>query len=330
MSQLPFESIQRNILVKKEFETSGKFGCDPDKRPIEKLIDLGVSNIDKPAGPTSHQVSAYAKQIMHMSKAGHSGTLDPNVTGVLAVAYGRATRVTQALLTAGKEYVCIMHLHADITEEKIRKACNEFLGTISQLPPLKSAVKRQVRERDIYYLDIIEIDGREVLFKVGCEAGTYIRKLCTDIGKKLGTQAHMAELRRTKAGPFSEKTIITLQQLQDAYTYWKEDGNEKQLRKCILPVENAVTHLPKIWISDYAVESLCHGSPLHIPGISKLHDSIKYNDPIAIMTIRGELVALGTAKMNSQEIMMKERGVTAVVDAVFMEEGTYPKVTRKD
>ncbi len=328
MSKLPFEEITRTILVKRDFDNSQKFGFDPDKRPIAKLLDFGVVNVDKPAGPTSHQVSAYVKQILGLTKTGHSGTLDPNVTGVLAVALGRSTKITQALLTAGKEYICIMHLHDDYPEEKIRRVCNDFLGTITQLPPLKSAVKRQERQREIYYLEILEIDGREVLFKVGCQAGTYIRKLCTDIGKKLGTNAHMAELRRTKAGPFQEETIVTLQDLHDAVAYWKEDNDEKHMRKCIQPVENAVSHLGKMWISDYAVDSLCHGAALHIPGIAKLETEIKYGDVVAIMTLRGELVATGTAKMNSNEIMMKENGLVVLIEAVFMEPGVYPKIPK--
>lgn len=329
MSKLPFEQLTRTILIKKEVKTSDKFGTSPEKRSVEKLIEYGIVNIDKPAGPTSHQVSAYVKQMLNLTKAGHSGTLDPNVTGCLPVALGRATKIVQGLLTAGKEYVCIMHLHDKIEESKIRKAFESFLGTITQLPPLKSAVKRVEREREIYYIDILEIEDQDVLFKVGCQAGTYIRKLCVDLGKKLGTNAHMAELRRTKVGPFNESTLVTLQDLQDAYIFWKEDKNEKLIRKCIQPIENAVKHLPKMWISDYAVESICHGVALSIPGISKLESDAKFNDICAIMTLKDELVAIGTLKMNSNEIMIKDKGVAAIIDAVFMEPGTYPKRIKK-
>ncbi len=329
MNTLPFETIQRTILVKKEAATSDKFGSDPKTRSVKFLLDYGIVNVDKPAGPTSHQVSAYVKQMLNISKAGHSGTLDPNVTGCLPVALGRSTKIVQALLNAGKEYVCVMHLHDEVPEKKIRDTCNSFLGNIKQLPPLKSAVKRQIRERSIYYLDIIEIDGRDVLFRVGCQAGTYIRKLCTDIGKALGTNAHMAELRRTKAGPFNEKTLITLQQLHDAYIFWKEDGNEKLIKECIQPVEKGVVHLPKIWITDYTVNSLCHGGALNIPGISKIESDINVNDVIAIMTLKNELVALGTAKMSSADVMAKEKGLAATLDAVFMDPGLYPKMTNK-
>ncbi len=329
MSKLPFEEIPRTILVKKEAKTSDKFGCLPEQRPAEKLLDTGIVNIDKPAGPTSHQVSAYVKQILKLNKAGHSGTLDPNVTGVLAVALGKSTKIVQALLTAGKEYVCIMHLHNEVPEGKIRNVLTQFLGAIKQLPPLKSAVKRQVRERIIYYLDILEIDGRDVLFRVGCEAGTYIRKLCTDIGKKIGTNAHMAELRRTKAGPFNESTLSSLQELHDAYIFWKEDKNEAPLRKCIQSIEHAVAHLPKIWVTDYTVEPLCHGAALNVPGIAKLESDAQPEDVVAIMSLKNELIALGTLKMSSEDIMQKEKGVVALIDAVFMEPGTYPKMQKK-
>jgi H/ACA ribonucleoprotein complex subunit 4 len=329
MSELPFEKANRTILIKKELSSSLKFGEDPNNRPVEKLLEYGVVNIDKPAGPTSHQVSAYARDILHLTKAGHSGTLDPNVTGVLAVALGRSTKIVQGLLTAGKEYVCLMHIHADYSIEKIKDICNGFVGNISQMPPLKSAVKRELRQRDIYYLDILEVDGRDVLFRVGCQAGTYIRKLCVDIGKALGTMAHMAELRRTKAGPFNESTIVTLQQLQDAYIFWKEENDEKQIRKCIQPVESAVKHLPKIWVSEYTVNPLCHGAALNVPGIAKLDSGIELNDVVAVMTLRNELIALGIAKMTSDEIMNNDKGVAVLVDSVFMEPETYPKMIRK-
>jgi len=327
--KLPFETIERSILVKKEAKTSDKFGINPEKTPVETLIQRGIANIDKPPGPTSHQVSAYVKQILSLKKAGHSGTLDPNVTGVLPVALGKSTKIVQALLPAGKEYICVMHIHKEVDEELIKKVLDQFIGDIKQLPPLKSAVKRQVRTRKIYYLEILEIDKRDVLFRVGCQAGTYIRKLCTDIGLKLNTGAHMAELRRTKAGPFNESTLISMQDLQDAFVFWQEDNNEKLIRKCIQPIENAIRHLPKMWILDSAVDAICHGATLNIPGIAKLESDIMYDQNVAILTLKGELVALAKSRMNSKEILMKDRGVTAIIDAVFMEIGTYPKIVKK-
>ncbi|MBA3064833.1 RNA-guided pseudouridylation complex pseudouridine synthase subunit Cbf5, partial [Candidatus Woesearchaeota archaeon] len=314
---LPFEKIKRKILIRKKFVTSSKFGCDPDKRTVKELINYGIVNIDMPPGPTSHQVSAYLQKILNISKAGHSGTLDPGVTGVLPIATGRATRVVQTLLKAGKEYVGLMHIHKEIPEDDIYQVCNDFVGKIMQMPPIKSSVKRRLRERQIYYFEVIEIDGQDVLFKVGCEAGTYIRKLVHDIGQKLGCGAHMAELRRTKVGPFKKTTnLVTLQDLTDAFYYYKQ-GNEKYLRYCMQPIENAVKHLPKIYVLDSAVDSLCHGANLNVPGISELESGISMQDIVAVMTLKGELICYGNAKLDSEE-MLGDKGLAVKTEKVFM------------
>jgi H/ACA ribonucleoprotein complex subunit 4 len=314
-----------DVLVRKKAETSSKFGILPEKRSVEDLINLGIINIDKPAGPTSHQVSSYVQKIVKIKKAGHSGTLDPNVTGVLPVALKKSTKVIQTLLKSGKEYVCIMHLHKEIPEYEIYEAFEKFTGIIKQLPPVKSSVKRQLRERTIYYINILEIKKQDVLFIVGCQAGTYIRKLVHDIGQYLKIGAHMAELRRTKAGPFDESTLFTLQDLTDAYYYYKKYGNEKFIRKVIQPIENAVTHLSKIWVLDTTVNSLCHGASLAIPGISKLDSDIDKGDLVAVFTLKNELVCYGQALKTSQE-MMGNKGLAVKTDKVVMEPGFYPRL----
>ncbi|HLG24038.1 MAG TPA: RNA-guided pseudouridylation complex pseudouridine synthase subunit Cbf5 [Candidatus Nanoarchaeia archaeon] len=323
---LPFERTKKEILIRDEEETDPNLGLNPLDRKTDEIVNYGIVNVDKPKGPTSHQVSAFVQDILHISKSGHSGTLDPAVTGILPVALGRGTRIVQGLLTAGKEYVAIMHLHKKVEEDKLRDCISKnFLGKIRQLPPIKSSVKRQMRTRSIYYFDILEIEDQDVLFKVGTEAGTYIRKLIHDIGQKLGTGAHMAELRRTKAGPFDESTSFTLHELIDAYYYWKEEQNDKFIRQVIQPVENGASHLHKVWVFDTTVESLCHGSDLKVPGISKLHDKIEKEQAVAIMTLKNELVAIGTSKMTSREMML-ERGIAVVTEKVFMLPGLY-KIT---
>ena len=324
-SILPFETVERKVLVKFDQSTNPKYGCQPDKRPITKLLDYGIVNINKPSGPTSHQVSDYVQKILHIKKAGHSGTLDPKVTGCLPVALGRGTRIVQTLLPAGKEYVCIMHLHKEIDEQALRKTIKGFVGKIKQLPPIKSSVKREERIRHIYYIDILEIKDKDVLFMVGCQAGTYIRKLCHDIGDKLGCGAHMDKLRRTRAGPFDETTIVTLQELTDAFHYYQTEKNEKFIRKCIVPLEKGVAHLPKVWVSDSSVSSLCHGANLKVPGISKLHNNIKLKDRVAIMTLKDELVGIGDAALTSKQMLNQEKGLAVKLDKVFMDPKTYPK-----
>lgn len=324
MGLLPFERTKREVLVKLEAETDPKYGCNPDERKVEDLIQYGVINLNKPKGPTSHMCSDYVQKILHVDKAGHGGSLDPGVTGVLPVATGRATRVVQALLTAGKEYVCIMHLHKPVEREELEKALKEFVGKIMQMPPVKSAVVRKEREREVYYLDILEIDGQDVFFRMGSQAGTYVRKLCHDVGKRLKVGAHMAELIRTKAGPFTEKGWVSLQDLEDAYAFWKE-GNDKFLRHCIKPVEFAIQHLPKIWIQDSAIDTVCHGASLNVPGIVKMNSGIDKDDIVAVLSLKDELVALGISVMTSEQVMTEKKGLCVKISKVFMLPSTYPK-----
>lgn len=316
-----------DLLIKAEGETDPDYGTFPDERPIEDHIKRGIINLDKPSGPTSHEIDSWVKRILGVEKTGHGGTLDPKVTGVLPVGIDYATRAIQMLLGADKEYVCVMHMHEEISETEIRNILKEFQGKIFQTPPLKSAVKREMRVRNIYYVNILEIDGQDVLFKIGCEGGTYIRKYCHDVGEALGIGAHMAELRRTKSGPFTEdETLTTLQDLTDAYHIWKEEGDESFLRDCILPVELAVKHLPKIIIRDSAVDAICHGADLAAGGIVSLDDKIKETDTVAIMTLKGELVAAGESLKTSKEIYKANKDIMIDVKKVFMEPGTYPKM----
>jgi H/ACA ribonucleoprotein complex subunit 4 len=327
MGNLPFERRDYKVLVKKHSVTSPKYGRPPQQRTTEELIQSGIVVIDKPDGPSSHQVSAYAKQILGLDTAGHSGTLDPGVTGVLPVALGSGTRIVQSLLTAGKEYVTLMHIHKEVPEEQLRTVMAEFVGKIKQMPPIKSAVKRQFRFRKVYYIEILDIKGQDVLFVVGCQAGTYIRKLCHDIGERLGTGAHMAQLRRTKAASFNETHIVTLQDLTDALHYHKVEKNDVPLRKAILPIETGVAHLAKVWVHDSAVDPLCHGMQLKVPGISKLDSDIQTEDLVAVMTLKDELVLVGQALMPSKN-MMGDKGIAVKTQQVFMKPGTYPKVER--
>lgn len=315
-------------MIRKVAPTNPRWGGDPNKRPMNELLNFGVVIVDKPPGPSSHQVSAYTKEILHIKKAGHSGTLDPKVTGVLPVCLGSGTRLAQSTLIAGKEYITLMHLHRLVEEYEIRKLLAAFIGKIKQLPPIKSAVKRQVRERNIYYLELLDIKGQDVLFKAGTQAGTYIRKLCHDMGvmvkdKDGSVGAHMVELRRSKAGPFTEEQSCTLHDLKDAYHYY-EKGDESRLRKLVLPGEQALSHLKKIWVFDQAVHTLCNGVQLKVPGISKLDDDIKKDDPVAVFTLKNEAILVGTARLSSKQ-MMGESGVAVKTAQVFMPSGIYPK-----
>ena len=307
----------KQIFVKKESE--GEFGKTPSERTTDELVGYGLVNIDKPKGPTSHQCSDYVQKILKISKSGHSGTLDPQVTGVQPIALGRATRITQFLLTAPKEYVCLMYLHKKVSKDEIRAGFEKFVGKMKQLPPIKSAIKRVERIREVYEIEIIEIKGQNVLFRIKCQAGMYVRKYCHDFGKMLKVGAHMAELRRTQAGPFTEKdSLVTLNDLRDAYYFYKEEDNDKFLRYCIQPIENAIVHISKCWILDSTIASLSHGRDLAIPGISKL-ENFRKGEVVAVLTLKGELVAVGEALMSAVEINTKQKGLAVEVKKVFIE-----------
>jgi H/ACA ribonucleoprotein complex subunit 4 len=324
---LPSDKIRKR-LIKVSAKTNPHYGKSPDERTVKELLSNGFINLDKTSGPTSHQVVSWVKEILEIDKAGHGGTLDPAVTGVLPTAIGDATRALQVLLLSGKEYVGIMRLHKNVEKKKINEVCKGFVGEIYQTPPLRSAVKRVRRKRCIYYFEIIQIKGSEVLFRVGCEAGTYIRTLCDSIGKKLGCGAHLAELRRTRVGSITEESSVTLQDVKDAYIFWK-DGDETEIRSKIHPMEKLLNHMPKIVIRDSAVDALCHGANLAIPGVVEVDTEIKKGDMAAVITLKGEGVALVHSLLSTEEMIQKDTGLCATLERVLMNKGTYPSVWKK-
>jgi H/ACA ribonucleoprotein complex subunit 4 len=320
---------QRKRLIKASASTNSHYGKAPADRTVRELLRNGFINLDKPAGPTSHQVVAWVKEILDIEKAGHGGTLDPAVTGVLPVALGDAARALQVLLVAGKEYIALMKLHKQIEEKKIREVCTSFVGEISQMPPLRSAVKRVRRTREVYYLDVLEVQGTEVLFRAGCEAGTYIRTLCVDIGKKLGCGAQLAELRRTRVGNITEGSAVTLQDVKDAFIFWKEDGDDLLLRKTILSMERLLEVVPKVIVRDSAVDALCHGANLAIPGVVEIDDDMKKGEIAAVLSLKGEGVALVKMEVPSVQVIEKDNGICASLERVLMNKGTYPSIWKK-
>jgi H/ACA ribonucleoprotein complex subunit 4 len=241
-----------------------------------------------------------------------------------------STKIANALLTSGKEYVCIMRLHQEESPEKVREVAAEFVGTIYQRPPVRSSVKRRIRTRKIYYINILEIKEKNVLFCVGCQAGTYIRKIVYDIGEVLGGGAHMAELRRTRTGPFKEDaTLASLYDLVDAYYFWQEENDERPLRQILHPLEDGVAHLPQITIRDTAVDALCHGADLAVAGVLQLHADIKPGDTVAIHTMKGELVALAIAQQSTKQILEATSGIVAKTTRVVIPAGTYPSTWKR-
>ncbi len=222
-----------------------------------------------------------------------------------------------------------MQLHGDAPEPTVRSVLNEFKGDIYQRPPLRSSVKREIRKRTIYDITLLEVDERRVLFKVDCQAGTYVRKLCSDVGDVLGFGAHMNELRRTRAGPFTEEHSVSTHQLLAAYLALKETQDEKNLRQAIRPMEEALEHMHKIYLRDTAVDAICHAADLAIPGIVKVDQDIEEGAPIALFSLKGEAIALARALVSSQHMLEQERGIAAKTTRVVMPPGTYPASWRK-
>lgn len=322
MDRMPAWKIERNIVIRGEEDTNPDYGKSPEERDLQEYVRYGILVLDKQAGPTSHEVTAWVKKLLKIDHAGHSGTLDPKVTGVLPICLDESTKIVQALLYAGKKYVCIMRTHKTVDKEEVIDTLELFEGEIYQRPPVRASVKRRLRTRIIYEIEYLEGDGRNWLFNVSCQSGTYIRKLCYDVGEVLGTGAHMQELRRTRSGPFIEEESKTLYDLSEALEY----GGKKELQELINPMERGLELIPKIWIRDSAVEAICNGARLAVPGILKLESGIKPGDLVGVMTLKGEGIALMSAEMGWEKILVSDHGIAASPERVLMPRGVYPKM----
>ncbi|MEK6899317.1 MAG: RNA-guided pseudouridylation complex pseudouridine synthase subunit Cbf5 [Nanoarchaeota archaeon] len=265
-------------------------------KPFSELLEFSIINLDKPAGPTSFEVALKVKDIFEIDKVGHCGTLDPGVSGVLPLTLGRACKISEYFKSRDKKYVGIMRLHEEIKDKELKKIIDNFIGKIRQMPPVRSSVKREEREREIYSFDILEREDKDVLFECHVEAGTYIRKLIHDIGLEIGG-AHMLELRRTGAGFFDELESVTLYQLEEAIDEYKK-GKEGKIRKILIPAEEAIAEImPSVQLKNN-VEQILKGKPLMIGDVGNLPESERfalfYNKKfIAIMrkSLEGEIIA---------------------------------------
>ncbi len=287
---------------------------------------VGIIVIDKPRGPSSHQVAAWVGNILGC-KVGHAGTLDPQVSGILLVMLGNAVRLAPLLLKHDKEYVCLMRLHKVVDRQQIDAVAAEFTGRIYQRPPRRSAVKRLLRIRTIQQLDILGVDGKLVLMKVRCDAGTYIRSLCHHMGLALGTGAHMQELRRTRSGAFDESTMHTLHDLQDACCA-AAAGNRAALDAMIVSVDAAVPDIPTVVVRDTAIDALCHGAVLAGVGVVSCGEFRK-DQIVAVLSGKREFIGLGKALAPSASWKPGTPGLFIAMTAVFLAPGTYPKGWKK-
>jgi H/ACA ribonucleoprotein complex subunit 4 len=309
--------------TREEAETDPEYGSIPEKRPLEELLQKGILLIDKPFGPTSKQVTTWIKEELDLKKAGHFGTLDPNATGVLPVGIESGTRLNNVMANSDKEYVFEAELEDNRDEEKIKEVLEEFKGMNKQVPPEKSAVKREEREREVYEIEFLEKQEKKFLARVECESGFYVRVLIQQIGEKLDTEAEMVELRRTRQAGIEEDDLNTLQEVVDAYHFYNQ-GEEEELREILRPVEKAIEHLKKVVVKDSAVNAVANGADLGCAGISKLQGEIEEDETVAITTLKGELVAIAEAEMSSEQ-MYDADGTAATLESVHLDPETYPK-----
>ncbi|KAL0233202.1 hypothetical protein GEMRC1_011947 [Eukaryota sp. GEM-RC1] len=317
------------MVVKSNHYTPIASGWSPFKRPIKEYMKYGVINLDKPANPSSHEVVAWIKRILKCDKTGHSGTLDPKVTGCLIVCIDRATRLVKSQQGAGKEYVCILRLHEDMKdEEKLRNAIQTLTGTLFQMPPLISAVKRQLRLRTIYKSELMEFDKENqlALFSSSCQAGTYMRTLCVHLGLLLGCGGHMQELRRTRSGIMTENdNLYTMFDLKDAQYLFEAKGDESYLRKVIRPLETILTNYKRIIVKDSTVNAICYGAKLMVPGVLRFDAGLDAGDECVLVTTKGEAIALAICQMASTVISSVDHGIVAKTKRVVMDRNTYPR-----
>ncbi|MEF8832122.1 MAG: RNA-guided pseudouridylation complex pseudouridine synthase subunit Cbf5 [Candidatus Thermoplasmatota archaeon] len=308
--------------VREKDNTVSEWGEFPDKRSVEDVIPRSLVVIDKPQGPTSHQVSAWVRDIFK-EKTGHSGTLDPKATGILPMGIGSSVRLLDLLHSVPKEYLAAVKFHGGFEDRKLDRILKEFQGEIYQTPPLRAGVKRQRRKRKIFEIEKIDSERREILLKIRCESGTYIRTFCKDLGKTLGVGGHMMELRRVEAGSFTEDEMVILQDLKDAYEFYRE-GKGRKLKDILMPYERALEIFPKMRIKDTAAGSVLNGADLAAPGITEMED-FSNDDRVALISSKGEGIAIGQALYDAENIVDMEEGLVFESERVFSPSGDYPK-----
>ncbi|QZX82435.1 tRNA pseudouridine(55) synthase TruB [Metapseudomonas otitidis] len=259
----------------------------------------GILILDKPRGMSSNQALQKVRWLLNAEKAGHTGSLDPLATGVLPLCFGEATKFSQYLLDADKGYETVAQLgvttttgdaegevleRRDVTvgRDELEAALGRFRGEIQQVPPMYSALKkdgqplyklaragevveREARSVTITRLELLAFDSTKATLSVSCSKGTYIRTLVEDLGQVLGCGGHVAELRRTQAGPFNLSQAISLEELEKAHA---EGGNEA-LDRFLLPSDSGLEHWPLVQLSEHSAYYWLHGQPVRAPEAPK-------------------------------------------------------------
>eukprot|EP00475_Leptophrys_vorax_P042326 TRINITY_DN7985_c0_g2_i1.p1 TRINITY_DN7985_c0_g2~~TRINITY_DN7985_c0_g2_i1.p1 ORF type:complete len:505 (-),score=161.45 TRINITY_DN7985_c0_g2_i1:1340-2854(-) len=305
-------------------------GWSPLKRPLQEYVKSGVINLDKPSNPSSHEVVAWVKKILRVEKTGHSGTLDPKVSGNLLVCIDRATRLVKSQQAAGKEYIVVIRLHGDLAggAAKLASAIEMLTGALFQRPPVISAVKRTLRIRTMYASKLLDYnpDNKLGVFWVSCEAGSYMRTLCVHLGLILGVGAHMQELRRVRSGAMGEQeNMVTMHDVLDAQWLYDNHKDEAYLRAVIQPLEALLVNHKRLVVKDSSVNAICYGARFMIPGLLRFENDINVGDEVVLISTKGEAIATAIAMMTTSQMATCDHGIVAKLKRVIMERDTYPR-----
>ncbi|MDP7374390.1 MAG: RNA-guided pseudouridylation complex pseudouridine synthase subunit Cbf5 [Candidatus Poseidoniaceae archaeon] len=317
------------IILDKDAKTSPDYGTVPGDRTIEQLLESCFILLDKSPGPSSHQVSAWARDMMGLEKLGHGGTLDPFASGLLPLLSGKAMRLTGKILTHDKSYLALFKFGKELERNEIEEKMAMLTGKVYNVPPEISAVRVQVRTRKISRFDILDYDGTSLLTHIECEAGTYVRTMARDLGLLLDTPVELKELRRPSSGEFSLNQSITMQQLADAYWLWKEKGDGNAMLRILHPIEDMLSDLPRVVVKDGAAAALSHGAPLLRPGVVSIDEELSVGSEVLLVTMKGEAVAIAKMSQNSKVIPDMNQGEVAKPNCVLMKEDTYPRSWKK-
>ena len=317
------------IILDSEAKTDASIGKIPDMRSVEERLNSGFILLDKPAGPSSHQVASWARDMFGLERLGHGGTLDPFATGVLPLMAGKSMKLTKKILTHNKTYICVFRFASEPDAEALNEVIAKMTGRIFNVPPEISAVKIQVRSRRIFKFEQLDIKNSQMVARIECEAGTYIRTMARDMGLLLGMKVELRELRRETSGVFTLDDCVTLQELADAYWLWKECEQPEALLRTIHPVEKLLLDYPSAIVKDSAAAALAHGAPLLRPGIVSIDSNISEGRDIVINTMKGETVGLVKLIVSSDSVKEMESGEIARPSMVLLDQDLYPRRWKK-
>ena len=307
-----------------EVSRSSSHGINPEEMTVEQRLNSGFILLDKPPGPTSHQIASWVRDLLGLDRLGHGGTLDPFATGVLPLMAGKSMKLTKGILKTDKSYIAVLKFSQSTDRNELMEVIEKLSGRIYNVPPEISAVKVQVRTRKIHQFELIELSESVAIVKIVCEAGTYIRTIARDMGLMLGYKVELKELRRENSGRFSLEDCVTLQQIADAVWLWKECDKPDAIKKIIHPTEKLLLNKPYIVVKDSAASALCHGAPLLRPGIIEVSNKLSAGLEVAAFTTKNEVVGIVKMSKDFAEISSTTNGEVGKPVMILMEQDRYP------